>query len=137
LPGGTGEVVDISSLNSQLDFLKLVNNVTESVTSFNSTLINSLVDDAWAITYQLVADYNSYKVVDFDTSLSNDFQVLTDISNPASCPDLTAADDSWIPAKGSFIPCQSRSKYTPTFDECFSPIPFPFDDRTSSCKGCL
>jgi hypothetical protein len=35
LPGGTGDVVDTSSLNSQLVFLELLNNISESATSFN------------------------------------------------------------------------------------------------------
>jgi hypothetical protein len=78
-------------------------------------------------------------VVDFNTSLSNDFQILTDISKPAiyNCTQLSTADDSWIPAKGSFIPCNSRSKYAPTYAECFNVIPIPFDDISSSCQGCL
>jgi hypothetical protein len=68
LPGGSQDILSFDFLPSGAQSFNVLRDAIEFLGNFNANQVNEQVDAACSLTFDLVNNYNSYKVFDFDST---------------------------------------------------------------------
>lgn len=122
LPGESGDFLSASLISSYTSDLNLMSKNLILMNTFDTTQINSAIDNIWNPAKSMVEDTYSGKRLDFSSSI--DVDILNRISDPTNTnPGCTAslfASDSWIPSTSpsSTISCKGGFANLATGTQC-------------------